>query len=178
MNKVLIVVVAVLAALTVVVSRQPDTFQVTRSATINAAPAVVFAQVNDLLKWEAWSPWAKMDPKATSSYEGAPSGVGASMSWAGNRSVGQGKMTITNSHPSDLVELRLEFEKPMKGTNEAQFTFKPEGKQTVVTWSMQGKNNFIAKAVGLVMNCDKMVGGQFEQGLSQLKAVSESLRHK
>jgi hypothetical protein len=56
----------------------------------------------------------------------------------------------------------------------AEFNFKPEGNQTVVTWSMVGESNFIAKALHLFMNMEKMVGGQFEQGLMQLKSVVEA----
>ena len=83
-------------------------------------------------------------------------------------------MTITESRPSDLIRIKLEFLRPFEATNSAEFTFKPEGNRTAVTWSMEGKNNFIAKAVCLFMNMDKMVGGDFEKGLASLKSVSES----
>jgi hypothetical protein len=39
---------------------------------------------------------------------------------------------------------------------------------------MTGENNFIAKAVSLLMNMDRMVGGQFEMGLARMKAVVEA----
>ena len=39
---------------------------------------------------------------------------------------------------------------------------------------MAGQNTFITKAVGLLMNCDKMVGGQFEQGLGSIKSIVEA----
>ena len=83
-------------------------------------------------------------------------------------------MTITESQPNDLIRFRLDFRKPMTGTNTAEFAFKAEGDKTVVTWSMSGHNNFLSKAVGLVMNCDKMVGGQFESGLANLKTIVEA----
>jgi hypothetical protein len=38
---------------------------------------------------------------------------------------------------------------------------------------MAGRNNLVAKAIGLFLNCDKMVGGQFEKGLANLKQLSE-----
>ncbi|HEX4604534.1 MAG TPA: polyketide cyclase, partial [Candidatus Angelobacter sp.] len=76
--------------------------------------------------------------------------------------------------PSDLVRIRLEFMKPFAATNAAEFTFQPQGSQTAVNWSMIGKRNFVTKAMGLVMNMDKMIGGQFEQGLAQMKSVAES----
>jgi hypothetical protein len=43
-----------------------------------------------------------------------------------------------------------------------------------MTWSMSGKRNFIAKAIGLVMNMDEMIGGDFEKGLAALKSVVEA----
>ena len=167
--------VAVLILLLVIlVAMQPGDFRVVRSASMGAPPADVFAQVNDLHKWEAWSPWAKIDPAMKQTYDGQPAGSGAIYSWNGNSQVGEGRMTITESRPSDLVRIKLEFMRPFAGTNDVEFTFKPEGNQTVVTWSMAGTKNFIVKAFGLFMSMDKMVGGMFEQGLAQMKAVVEA----
>ena len=83
-------------------------------------------------------------------------------------------MTIVESHPNDLVKIRLEFLKPFAATNTADFTFVPAGNQTRVTWAMFGDNSFMAKAMGLIMNMDKMVGGQFEKGLADLKSIAET----
>ena len=111
-------------------------------------------------------------------YEGAPAGTGAIYTWSGNNEVGEGRMTITESRPSDLIRIKLEFFKPFAATNTAEFTFKPEGNQTAVTWSMTGNNNFMAKAVHLLMNMDKMVGGQFEKGLAQMGSVVEAAANR
>lgn len=170
--EILIVLAAVVALLIVIIARQPSDFRITRSTVIPVPASTVFTQVNDFHKWEAWSPWAKLDPTAKNSYEGASSGEGAIFRWAGNKQVGEGSMTLLESHPNELIRIKLEFLKPFQGTNTAEFTFKPEGNQTVVTWSMYGKNNFISKAFGLIMNCDKMVGGQFEKGLANLQSVT------
>ena len=83
-------------------------------------------------------------------------------------------MTLTESRPSDLIRIKMEFLKPFAGTSTAEFTFRPDGDHTVVTWSMEGRNNFMAKAIHLVMNMDRMIGGQFEKGLAQMKAVAEA----
>lgn len=172
--KILIPFIFVLAIFAIVVSRRPAEFRVTRSATMSALPSVVFSQVNDLHKWNTWSPWAKMDPNAQLSYAGPTAGTGASFHWAGNRQIGEGTMTILDSKPSEFIQLKLEFMKPFVANNTAEFTFKPQGNQTVVTWSMVGQNNFISKAIGLFVDCDKMVGGQFEKGLATLKSIVES----
>jgi len=151
----LVIVLAILViGLIVIVAMRPSEFRVMRSALIGAPPDVVFPHVNDLHNWEAWSPWAKLDPAAKSTYEGPPTGVGAAFSWDGNNKIGEGRMTIVESHPNDLVRFRLDFLKPFKGTNHAEFTFKPEDNQTRVTWTMSGSCGFMAKLMGLFMNCD------------------------
>ncbi len=174
LKRILIALAAIVVVFVAVVAMQPSEFLVVRTATISAPAPVVFTQVNDFHNWEAWSPWAKLDPAMKQNYEGAPAGTGAIYTWAGNDQVGEGSMTITESRPSDLIRIKLEFFKPFAATNSVEFTFKPEANQTAVTWSMAGKNNFIAKAVHLFMNMDKMVGGQFEKGLVNMKSVVEA----
>ena len=174
LTPILIAIAAVIVLLIIIISMRPNDFRITRTATINASPATVFAQVNDFHKWDAWSPWAKMDPAATNDFEGTPGQVGSQFSWSGNNKIGQGRMTLTESRSPELIRIKLEFMKPFKATHTAEFTFQPQGNQTTATWSMFGKNNFMAKAVTLVMNCDKMIGGQFEQGLTAMKAIAEN----
>jgi uncharacterized protein YndB with AHSA1/START domain len=171
---ILAAVAVIVIAFVVVVALQPADFRVVRSATISAPPSDVFAQVNDFHHWEAWSPWAKLDPAAKNTFAGAPAGTGAIFSWSGNNKVGEGKMTMTESRPNDLIRINLEFLRPFKATNTAEFTFKPEGNQTAVSWSMSGRNNFMSKAFCLFMNMDKLVGGDFEKGLAQMKTVVEN----
>ena len=162
----------------IIVATRPSDFRVSRSAAIAAPPEKVFPHVNELRNWEAWNPWGRLDPNCKMTYDGPPAGVGASYAWAGNNQVGEGRNTITESKPNELVRFRLEFAKPMKATNTAEFTFRPDGNQTIVTWTMSGKNNFAGKAFGLVVNCDKMIGGQFEKGLAQLKSLEEAAAEK
>jgi hypothetical protein len=178
LKKILIGIVAILAIFAVVVAFQPANFQVVRSATIAAEPATVFPEVNDFHKWNAWSPWAKIDPAMKQTHEGAPAGTGAVYSWAGNSEVGEGRMTITESRPNELVRIKLDFIKPFAATNMTEFTFKPQGTQTLVTWNMTGEKNFISKAMCMFMDMDKMVGGDFEKGLAALKSIAESRARK
>lgn len=58
-------------------------------------------------------------------FEGPPSGTGTIMSWDGNNKVGQGKMTLTESQPNDLVKIKVDFVKPFVGSNESTFALKP-----------------------------------------------------
>lgn len=163
-----------IAALGVAIAMQSEELKVTRSATMNATPSQVFEQVNDFHKWDAWSPWAKMDPNMKVTFSGPASGTAASYSWVGNDDVGEGKMVITTSHPNDHIGIDLEFIKPFPAKNVTDFTFKQDGDKTNVNWTMTGKKNFVMKAFCLVMDMDKMIGADFEKGLAQLKTVVEA----
>jgi len=171
---ILIILAAIVALFLVAVAMQPSEFRIERSVALRAPAPDVVAQVNDFHNWEAWSPWAKLDPSMKQSFQGAPEGTGAIYSWVGNKKVGEGRMTITESRSTDLVRIKLEFIKPFASIADTEFTFKPEGNQTGVTWTMSGRKNFMAKAFGLFMSMDKMIGRDFEKGLAQMKSVVET----
>jgi uncharacterized protein YndB with AHSA1/START domain len=171
---ILLTLAAAIVIFVIVAAMQPAEFRVSRSALIAAPATKVFAQVNELRKWEAWNPWGKLDPAMKLAYDGPPAGNGASYHWVGNNQVGEGRLTIVESRASEYIRLKLEFTKPFTATNTGEFTFRPEGGGTTVTWSMNGHKNFIAKAMHLFFDMDKMVGGQFAKGLADLKAVSEA----
>ena len=167
-------IAAIVVVFLVVVAMQPSDFKVERSATMRAPAPAAFAQVNDFQNWRAWSPWEKVDPALKRQYEGPKAGAGAVYAWQGNKDVGEGRMTITESKPAELVRIKLEFFKPFAATNNAEFSFKAAGADsTAVTWTMTGQNNFLSKAICMFVNMDKMVGGMFERGLTQMKTVVE-----
>jgi hypothetical protein len=173
-KKIIAGVVLLLAAFAAFVAMQPSDFRISRSLVIAAPSDVIFEQINDPQKMAEWSPWKELDPNAKFTYSGAQAGVGAVSTWAGNADMGEGSATIVESTPNEYVKTRLDFIKPMQATNMAEFRLKSQGEQTEVTWSMVGKNNFIGKAMGLLFNCEEMVGGMFEQGLMNLKNVAEA----
>lgn len=175
-KKILITLAAIIALVLVVAAFQPSEFRVTRNATIAAPAAVIFAEINDFHRWVAWSPWEKLDPAMKRTYEGAAAGVGAVYAWDGNSDVGSGRMTITESRPGELINIRLEFFEPMPGVCPTEFTFRSEAGSTRVTWTMSGTNNYLSKIVCLFMNMDKMIGGDFEKGLAGLKTIAEAAR--
>lgn len=172
--KILIAVVIVVLGLAAFIATQPAEFRVTRTATFAAPAPAVFAQVNELRKWEAWSPWAKKDPQMKQAYAGPAPGAGAVTSWVGNKDVGEGRMSIVESRPAELIRFKLEFFKPFAATNSAEFTFKEQGGRTAVSWSMSGQNNFISKAMSVVFDFDKMIGADFEAGLASMKTIVEN----
>lgn len=172
-KKLLTGLVLIIAAIAAYASTKPDNFKVSRSASMNAPASEIFAQVNNLKAWESWSPWAKLDPNAKIAYEGPEAGVGAKMGWDGNMEVGKGNLTITES-TAERIAYHLVFEKPMAGESDSSFVFQEQGGQTQVTWSMEGKQNFLAKVMSIFMNCEKMIGEQFDKGLASMKSIVES----
>jgi hypothetical protein len=167
-------VAAVIVVFLIVVALQPSDFRIERSATMRAPAPAAFAQVNDFQNWQAWSPWEKVDPALKRQYDGPKAGTGAVYAWQGNKDVGEGRMTIMESRPAEVVRIKLEFFKPFAATNTAEFSFKPAGADTTaVTWSMAGQNTFLSKAISLFIDMDRMVGGMFDQGLTQMKAIVE-----
>ena len=53
------------------------------------------------------------------------------------------------------------------------FNLAPTAAGTDVTWTMSGPQPYVSKLMATFMSMDKMIGGDFEKGLAQLKTVSE-----
>jgi hypothetical protein len=174
MKRILVLLLIATAALVAYVATRPAEFRIERSAMVDAPLEVVFQNLDDFHRWGAWSPWEKLDPDMAREYAGPKSGEGASYHWRGKGDVGEGRMTITKSQPPRRLSIRLEFMAPMVATNEVVFDVSPHiAGTTEVRWAMSGRNGFMAKAAGLFMNIDALVGGDFEKGLADLKRVSE-----
>jgi hypothetical protein len=173
LTTIVIILVVVIAAVLIYAATRPNDFVVTRSAGIKAPAEAIFPLINDFRRWPEWSPYEKLDPQMKRTLSGAESGKGAAYAWEGNSKAGKGRMEITNSAPSSLVSLKLDFEKPFKANNTVDFSLAPSGNGTTVTWAMRGARPFIAKLMGLFMNFDTLIGKDFEAGLDNLKRVTE-----
>ncbi|HPG89287.1 MAG TPA: SRPBCC family protein [Hyphomicrobium sp.] len=172
LSKILLIIAAAVAAFLGYVALLPATGVVSRSAVIAAPADAIFPHINSLKQWDAWSPWAKLDPKAKSSLEGPEAGVGSAFRWDGNSEVGTGKMTILESEPNSRVKIKLDFEKPFANTSVADFTLQPEAGGTRVSWTMTGERPFLARAMCTLFRADAMVGSMFEKGLANLAVAS------
>jgi len=168
-----IVIVIAVAAVLLFAATRPDTFQVQRTATIQAPPEKIFPLINDFNRWDAWSPWEKKDPGMKRSFGTVTAGKGAAYAWDGNKDVGQGSMEITESAAPSRLAIRLSFVKPFEAHNNVEFSLIPRGAATQVTWTMRGPVPYISKIIHMFIDIDRMVGGDFEIGLASLKAIAE-----
>jgi len=174
MVKLMLVVFALLlSGLMFYVVTRPASFRIQRSLRIAVPREKLFAYVADLHNFDAWSPWAPLDPAMSKTHFGAASGVGAGYEWQGNKNVGHGRMEIVEALAPERVLIKLDFLKPFEAHNMAEYLLAEAGGETEFTWAMYGPNNFLSKVMGLFFNMDRMVGAQFEQGLVALKAVAE-----
>ena len=151
----------------------PDTFVVERTKTIAAPPDDVIGHIVDLHQWEAWSPWASLDPTMTTTYTGDPGAVGSSYHWKGNRKVGEGKMTVIEVDAPSRVAIDLQFIKPFKSESVTEMLIEGDTERSTVTWRMTGDHTWMSKIMGIFRSMDKMVGPDFEKGLQSLKQVVE-----
>lgn len=152
----------------------PSPFRISRTAEIQAPPNVVFAILNDLHQTDRWSPFAKMDPNQKVTFSGPEVGVGSALSWDGNEQAGAGTMTIEESRPDELIRLRLDFTRPMQGTNQASYELTPlNGTGTQVTWVMEGKTNLFGKAFCSAIGLYSTMESLFDEGLQSLNQVAQ-----
>jgi|SRR5215510_1950804 len=167
-----IVIVLAIAAVLVYAATRPDSFRIQRTASIKAPPEKIFPLIDDLHAHTTWSPFEK-DPAMKRTHSGAPRGAGAVYEWDGNREVGAGRMAITESSPPSKVVMALDMLRPFAAHNTVEFLLEPQGNSTSVTWAMSGRQPYLAKLMCIFMDPDKMVGGQFEQGLAKMKTLAE-----
>jgi hypothetical protein len=169
---ILIAIAVLIAAVLVFASTRPNKFEIVRSATINAPGERIIPLLNDPREHLKWSPFEK-DPNAKRVYSGALQGKGSVYEWDGNREVGAGRVSILDVTPSRVL-MDLQMTRPFKCHNQVEYTLTPAGGGTTVSWAMRGPQPLIAKVMSLFINCDKMVGSQFDQGLAKLKTLAEA----
>ena len=162
-----------IAIVLILAATKPDTFRVRRGAIMKTPPERIFSLINDFHQWGTWSPWENKDPAMKRSFSGAESGRGAVYAWEGNKNVGSGRMEILDASTPSKIVIKLDFFKPFEGHNTAEFTMLPQDDATSVNWVMYGPAPLMSKVMQVFMNMDRMIGKDFEAGLTNLKAVSE-----
>ena len=173
LKRILVALLVLVAGVLVYATTKPDTFSVSRSATIQAPPERIYAALADFHRWPDWSPWEKLDPAMKRTYGGAATGRGATYAWEGDGKAGAGRMEIIDAQPNARLGIQLDFVKPIEGHNRAEFVLTPQGNATKVDWTMRGPAPYVSKLMQVFVNLDTMIGQDFEAGLANLKALAE-----
>jgi len=150
----------------------PKKLQIEVEETIDAPPHLVYNLVNDLKKWQDWSPWLELDSNVVYTYTKKTEGVSASSTWKGNSKVGEGTQTIKESILGEKIKMALEFA-GVDGISYANWHFKEDGKKTKVSWDFDGSETaFPFRIFNLLMK-----GGlkkSYKKGLTGLKNMAEA----
>lgn len=174
LKKILVGVVVVFGGFAIYVSTLPSEMNISRELEINASAEVIFPFINNSKKGNEWMPWRDADPGVKMVFSGPEEGVGAKTSWDSQGQMGTGEALITESVKNQSVKTQLTYTKPFEMSQQATMSLSPAGANTKVRWGVTGKNNFLCKAMSVFMNMEKMVGGEFEKGLQNLKKLAEA----
>jgi uncharacterized membrane protein len=171
-KKILLFIVAIIALFLIVALFVSKDYKVEKSITINKPKTEIFNYIKSLKNQDNFSKWASLDPSMNKSYTGTDSTVGFTSHWEGNDKVGKGEQEIKKITEGQRIDFELRFEKPMKDVAQAYMTTDSVApNQTLVKWGLTGHMTYPMNIMGLVM--DKMVGGDFETGLTNLKVLME-----
>jgi hypothetical protein len=170
---ILAIIAIMVVLLLILIATRPSEFRIERSTSIQSSPETIYPHIHNVKLMNEWSPWAKIDPEIKMTYSDKLTGPGAFYQWIGNKKVGEGKVTVLEESLNQSVAMRIDFLRPFKCTNNADYSLTRDGPQTRMTWGMTGKLNFIMKLMGMFMSMDAMVGKDFEKGLNNLKAIVE-----
>ncbi|WCT12677.1 SRPBCC family protein [Mucilaginibacter jinjuensis] len=167
------IVVAVFLLLAAVTKSE---YTVTRSVVIDQPKQVVFDYIKYLKNQDNYSVWVMMDPGMKKEYTGTDGTVGFKSSWnSDNKKVGQGEQTITGINEGEMLNSEIHFIKPFEGLAKASMiTDALPLNKTKVTWTFTSKMAYPMNIMLLFMNMDKMIGGDLETGLVNLKNVLEA----
>lgn len=156
------------------VSTRESKFNYERSDIIQAPAKKIFPYLSSFQLGSEWSPYEKVDPNLKRNFIGEDGKVGSIMEFEGNSDAGSGKLEFLKIVPNELVEIKLTMTKPIQGENIIVYKLTPEATGTRFSWSMSGDGGFMGKLISTLIDCDKMIGDQFNAGIYNLKTLIES----
>jgi hypothetical protein len=174
LKKVLIGVVAVVALLLLIPAFLPKTYTVERSVTIAKPKAEVFEYIKHVQNQNIWGPWIKQDPGVKLDTRGTDGTVGFVSIWdSANGNLGAGEQEIKKIVEGERYDVELRFKRPMEDVAQGYMTTTGDSTQTKVTWGIHGNMPYPMNIMQLFIDMDKMLGKDFEDGLSNLKTILE-----
>lgn len=162
-----------LGLLLALAARGPARFRVERARRIGAGAERLHPLIADLQAFNRWNPYARKAPDQRIRYRGPAAGPGAAFDFDGDRRAGRGSVEVIASQPPTAVTLLLAMSAPMACRNTLEFTLTPQGEATEVRWAMHGANSLAGRLVNLLIDCDAMIGRDFEAGLAELQRLAE-----
>ena len=168
---ILLLLLVLIIGFSIYVAVQPNDYSFERSRTINAPTSLLFNKVNDYKNWPSFSPWLEREPDAIVGYGDITAGEGASYSWNGE-DLGEGSMTTLSTETDKSIAQQINFIKPFEAQSDINWGFETTDEGTKVTWSMQGKQDFMTKMFTVFMgSIESETGPDFDRGLFKLDSI-------
>ena len=172
------VLIGLIAVLLIVALFIPEQIVVIRKITIHRHQIEVFDYVKHLKNQEKYGVWWKADPNMKITPSGIDGTVGYIHAWKSTDDrVGEGQqkiISIREDSTSSIMEIELKFIKPFKSNNPSYMRTETISKSsTNVTWAITSNMPYPMNLLGAVMNMEKMLGDDLEQGLKNLKVILE-----
>ncbi len=168
-----IIILIIIALFLIIPLFLQSNFHVERSTVVEKPVNVVFQTAIDMNQRAKWDPWIEMEPEAKMNVQMTPEVIGSGYSWKGEI-IGEGKITINEFVPNELIKSKIEFIAPQSMESDVIWNFMELDEGTKIIWAFEGTLSYpIEKWFGLFM--DNTLGSQFEKGLSNFKSLVESL---
>ncbi len=173
--KILLSFLGLVVVLLIVALFVKEEYAVEREVIINKPASEVFGYIKFLKNQKNYSVWARMDPHAKMEYKGVDGNAGFISSWNSKvKNVGIGEQEIQAVVPNEKIDYELRFKKPFKATDQAYMvtdSIAPD--RTKVQWGFKGKMSYPMNLMLLTMDMDKVLGGDLQTGLNNLKTILE-----
>ncbi len=161
----MLIIVIVIGVPCAYISIKPSKFKVVRSIEIGVPSGTLYNYINNYTTWQEWNSWIIQDKTMVLKYGSINKGVDAFYSWNGKD--GSGSMKTISVETDSYIEQEMTFE---ESVSTVKWTFEEKEKNTIVTWSIEGKLNFMMKAISLFLGgMDKMIGEEYERSLATIK---------
>ncbi|CAN5433196.1 K(+)-transporting ATPase subunit F [soil metagenome] len=175
LKSLLIGLISIVAILLIAALFVKKDFAVEREITINKPKQEVFDYLKYLKNQNNFSVWAKKDPAMKKTFIGTDGTVGFISAWdSESKDVGKGEQEIKAIKDGERLDYEIRFKVPFEATNFSFLTTESvSDSQTKVKWGFYGKSQYPFNLMMAVMDMDKTVGGDLQNGLANLKALLE-----
>lgn len=175
LKKIILGLLAIIALALIIALFLPKNYAVEREITINQPKDSVFNYVKYLKNQDDFSVWAKKDPAMKKTFTGIDGTVGAIAGWnSKDKNVGVGEQEIKKIVEGERIDFELRFKEPFESTDNAyMITEAISPNQTKVKWGFDGKMPYPMNLMLPIMDMEKMLGKDLQDGLNNLKDVLE-----
>ncbi|WP_296312351.1 SRPBCC family protein [Winogradskyella sp. UBA3174] len=170
---IVLLLLIVIIGFSIYIAVQPNSFEVTRTKTINAPQSVVYDNIIDFKNWESWSYLVEAELETVISLSEKTKGIGGSFAWENDDGIGT--ITTINTKLNESITQKMQFSDMPE--SDVTWDLKPNNDgTTAVTCTISSKNlPFKFKILSALMGgMEQQIGPHFENDLVKLDSVVQA----